>query len=44
MPHTHNGQTGDRMAAVGVMSALGLPDVGAGATTGKVESSDGLIN
>lgn len=31
------------MAAVGVMSALGLPDVGAGATTGKLESSDGFV-
>lgn len=32
------------MAAVGVMSALGLPDVGAGATTGMFESLDRSID
>lgn len=34
-PAAQQRQTGDRMAAVGVVSTLGLPDVGAGATTGK---------
>lgn len=43
-PNPNPPQTGDRMAAVGVMSALGLPDVGAGATTGAFGLNGGSID